>query len=270
MILLKNRRRRKLRTRPLPGAWREALLEGFPLYRRLCPKDRAELDGHIQVFMAEKYFEGCNGLVLTAAMRVLIAAQACVLLLGRDTEYFPMMKTVLVYPGAFVGRGKSVGPAGMVTESQGWRLGESWHHPGNTGPVILSWRDVVAGAADPGDGRNVVYHEFAHQLDAESGSVEGAPLMDEGAAEWSRVMNREFRAFQNDLATGQPIVLDPYGAQSPAEFFAVATESFFERPGEMRERHPAVYAQLARYFGRNAAECAAMGGCEEAVRGAVA
>jgi len=225
----------------------------FPLYATLCPAERAELEGHIQVFLHEKFFEGCNGLKVTDEMRVLIAAQACVLLLGRETEYFPMMRTVLVYPAAFVGRGKSTGPAGMVTESQGWRLGESWHYPGNTGPVILSWRDVHLGMSDPVDGHNVVYHEFAHQLDAESGSVEGAPMLEEGGAEWARVMSREFRQFNEDLAHGRPTVLDPYGAQSPAEFFAVATEAFFERPVDLRDRHAGVYRQLAAYFKRDPA-----------------
>jgi MtfA peptidase len=260
VILLKNRRRKKLRTRPLPDAWRAILEARFPLYSRLCPADRAELDGHIQVFLAEKYFEGCGGLVITDEVRLLIAAQACILLLRRKTEYFPLMRTVLVYPGAFVGRAKSVGPAGMVTESQGWRLGESWHTPGSTGPVVLSWRDIQSGAADPEDGHNVVFHEFAHQLDAESGSVEGAPALESGAGDWARTMTREFHLFLSDLYAGRPVALNPYGAQSPAEFFAVATETFFERPAALRERHPGVYNQLARYFNQDpaaAARCAA-------------
>lgn len=255
VILLKNRRRRKLRARPLPEAWRGKLEERWPRYRRLCAADRAELDGHIQVFLAEKYFEGCQGLRITDEMRVLIAAQACLLLLHRETEYFPMMRTVLLYPGAFVGQAKTVGPAGVVTESQGWRLGESWHQPGNTGPVILSWRDVVAGAANPEDGHNVVLHEFAHQLDAESGAVEGAPLLEGGGAEWQRTMVREFHAFVSDLRTGRPTVLDPYAAHSPAEFFAVATETFFERPVALRDQHPALYRLFAGYFRQDPAEC---------------
>lgn len=267
MPLFKNRRRKKLRTRAFPPGWRAILRDRYPLYGRLPAAEQRELEGHIQVFLAEKYFEGCAGVEITDEVRVLIAAQACTLLLGRETDYFPMMRTVLVYPRAFVGQGKSLGAAGVVTESMGWRLGESWHMPGNTGPVVLSWRDVLAGVADPGDGHNLVFHEFAHQLDAESGSVEGAPAIEEGYAQWSLVMGREYRSFIDDLRWGRPVVMDPYAATSPAEFFAVATETFFERPIPLRERHPALYSLMSRYFHQDPAARAA---CAKGSCGAVA
>ena len=257
LVLFKNRRRRKLRARPLPGGWRAILRARMPMYARLSAPDRAELAGHIQVFIAEKYFEGCGGLRITDEMRVLIAAQACVLLLHRETDYFPGLRSVLVYPGPFQGAARATGPAGMVTESLGWHYGESWHTPGSGGPVVLSWPDVVAGAADTGDGRNVVLHEFAHQLDAESGWVEGMPGLDErAAAEWKRVMAAEFHTHVRAVWSGMPTVIGAYGAQSPAEFFAVATEAFFKRGAEMRAVNPAVYGLLAAYYRQDPAALA--------------
>ena len=249
-MLFKARRRRKLRIREFPEAWRGILRRRWPMFELLPARDRAELEGHIQVFLAEKYFEGCNGLTVTEEMRVLIAAQACLLLLHRDTDYFPLMRSVLVYPGPFVGEGKSTGPGGVITESEGWRRGESWHTPGAGGPVILSWPDVLAGAANPGDGRNVVIHEFAHQLDGESGWVDGAPRIEDArdAAAWKRVMSEEFNSHARAAWSGLPTVIDPYGATSPAEFFATATEAFFERAAELRLSHPALYDAMTGYF----------------------
>lgn len=232
------------------------LRERMPLYNRIPADAQAELQGHIRVFIAEKYFEGCGGLSVTDEMRVLIAAQACVLLLGRETDYFPLMRSVLVYPGPFAGSGKSMGVAGVVTESLGWRRGESWHTPGARGPVVLSWPDVAQGAADPCDGRNVTIHEFAHQLDAESGWVDGSPLIEnrEAAARWKRVMTGEFQRHIQHVASGLPTLIDPYGAQSPAEFFAVVCETFFERGSELRSMHPDLYALIAGHLRQDPAE----------------
>jgi Mlc titration factor MtfA (ptsG expression regulator) len=241
----------------------------MPLYRCLSAADRAELEGHIQVFIAEKYFEGCNGLVVTDRTRVLIAAHACLLLLHRETDYYPLMRSVLVYPAAFVGAGNSLGPAGVVTENDGWRSGESWHTPAAGGPVVISWRDALAGAADPCDGRNVAIHEFAHQLDAESGAMEGIPAFDDAATagQWKSLIPRELARLRFALSTGQPVAIDPYGAQSPPEFFAVAVETFFERPRALRAAHPDLYQHLAAYFQQDPAAGAHALSC---VPGAVA
>ena len=245
----RQRRRRKLKAQPFPDAWREMLRMRMPAYTALCPADRAELEGHIQVFIAEKYFEGCNGMRITDEVRVLIAAQACVLLLHRDPEYFPGLRSVLVYPDTFQGAGKSIGPGGMVVESLGWRGGGSWHTPGSGGPVVLSWSEVVAGAAGVDDGRNVVYHEFAHQLDGESGWVEGMPALEPAAAaEWKRVMTDQFQAHARAVWAGLPTEIGGYGATSPAEFFAVSTEKFFERGAALRASNPEVYRLLAAYY----------------------
>ncbi|MEX2219658.1 MAG: M90 family metallopeptidase [Phycisphaerales bacterium] len=255
---LRNWRRKRLRAKAFPAAWRALLERRLPYYRCLPESDRRELEGHTRVLLAEKYYEGCAGLTLTDEVRVLIAAQAAVLLLHRDTNYYPGVSTILVYPAAYLAQMRAVGPAGIVTEGAAWRAGESWHTPGGRQPVVVSWRDVQAGAADPGDGSNVVFHEFAHQLDGETGAVDGAPLMGsrEHAEEWARVMWREYHALGADLRSGRPTLLSPYAATSPAEFFAVLTEVFFERGRELRERHPEAYRLMARYFRQDPAALA--------------
>jgi Mlc titration factor MtfA (ptsG expression regulator) len=249
-MLFKRRRRKRLRDQPFPPAWRDILLHRLPYYRCLPGPDQRELEGHIQVFLAEKYFEGCAGLVLTDEMRLVIAAQACMLLLHRETDYYPGLSTILVYPESYLAHVHGVGPAGVVTEGPAWRRGESWHTPGGRSPVILSWRDVEAGAADIHDGANVVFHEFAHQLDGESGAVEGAPALERRSQyiAWARTLGREYNALIEDLRNNRPTLLSAYGATSPAEFFAVLTECFFERARELRERHPELYAQLRGFY----------------------
>jgi MtfA peptidase len=250
-------RRKRIRRRPFPDAWRRILEEGLPYYRCLPPESREELHQHIKIFLAEKYFEGAGGLIITDQIRVIIAAQACILLLHRETDYYPMMRTIIVYPSTYLARGRSIGPGGIVREEQGWRQGESWKgalSSAGGGPVILSWQDVQRGAADPGDGHNVVFHEFAHQLDAESGTVEGAPVLEGGAGgrsqyiAWARILGSEYQSLLRSLAAQQPTVLRPYAGTSPAEFFAVLTEVFFERPAELKAQHPDLYEQMRTFF----------------------
>ncbi len=260
MFGLKRRRRLRLAALPFPEAWLAIVRRHVPYYRCLTAEDQAELHRHIQIFLAEKRFEGCDGLVITDEIRVTIAAQACILLLHRDTGYYPSLRTILVYPSQYVAPAKRQLPGGVVLEGPDRRLGESWHR----GSVVLSWRDVQAGAADSTDGHNVVYHEFAHQLDSESGAIEGAPALATRAMydEWSRTFGREFQALTSDLAQHRQTLLGPYAATSPPEFFAVATEVFFERPREMLARHPDLYHQLSRYFQQDpAARVIACYGC---------
>lgn len=234
------------------------------MFGRLSVAEQREVEGHALVLLREKHFEGCGGLVLTDEHRVLIAIQAALLMLGRkEPEYFPGLRSILVYPAAFVGRGRAAGPGGLVTESRGLRLGESWHTPnwtsGGGGPVVLSWADVVAGAADDCDGHNVVLHELAHQLDGESQVMEGIPLLaTRGEVEkWREVLMREMhRAVMIHNAgargaglAGGPGVVNPYGFQSPAEFFACAVEAFYERPAALAAVHPELHELFVRFFG---------------------
>jgi hypothetical protein len=238
-------RRRRLRRRPLPEAWR-TILRRLPLYRRLPPRLQAQLRGDLQVFLAEKRFVGCAGLQVTDLMRVTIAAQACLLLLNRGPDYFPFLREVLIYPQAFIVDHLQVDPLGLHTDLSRVLSGES----SSRGQVVLSWDDARAGAADAEDGRNVVIHEFAHQLDQEFGHANGAPLLArrEDYARWSEVLADAYARLRAQLDRGQSTLLDPYAATDPAEFFAVACEHFFERPVELRRGEPALYQQLSAYF----------------------
>jgi Mlc titration factor MtfA (ptsG expression regulator) len=253
---LKQRRRRQLQVRPFPNAWMGTLNRNVPFFRRLSRDDQAELVGHIQVFLAEKRFEGCDGLELTDEMGVTIAAQACLLLLHRKTDYFPRLVTILVYPSAYMVDERRHVEGPIWEEGKSARLGESGQR---LGTIVLAWDAVRSGAADPSDGKNVVLHEFAHQLDYENDATDGAPALAtrEQQTSWRIVMQREFSSLRAADETGVPMLLDMYGATNPAEFFAVATEAFFERPFALRGRHPELYAELANYFQQDPVEYSA-------------
>jgi len=239
-------RLRQALARPLSNTQLAIIERNVVQYRGMAVPLREQLQGLVKRFLHEKTFVGCAGLEVTEEMRVTIAAQACLLLLNRTTEVYPGLHAVLVYPGAFLVPRKQVDPGGVVTETRQDLLGESW----GDGRVILSWDHVRRAGHDPEGAQNVVLHEFAHQLDSESGSTNGAPLL--GSAEryrrWSETLARDFELLRRETYWGQRDVLDPYGASSPAEFFAVATESFFEQPHALAARHPELYAEFQRYF----------------------
>ena len=244
--LLKSRRRRRLRETPFPPAWRSILRRRVPLYLRLPAPLRRQLEGHVQVFLAEKGFSGCDGQEVDDEVRVTIAAQACLLLLNKPHDYFPRLHQVLVYPGAFVVERLRPEPSGVLQETRQVLSGESWSH----GQVVLSWESVVEGAAIPDDGRNVVIHEFAHQLDQQKGYANGAPWLGSRHRypRWSQVLGEEYARLQQSAFTGETSLFNPYGATNPAEFFAVITETFFERPCEMASLHPALYGELRSLY----------------------
>lgn len=239
-------RRARVRRQPFPPAWREILRRRMPVFARLPADVQLQLKKHAQVLLAEKPFIGCAGLAVNDEMRVLIATQAALLLLNRRAGYFSKLRQVLVYPGAFIVDRTSTDPAGLARDERRVLSGESWQQ----GQVILSWGDVLAGAADPADGRNVVIHEFAHQLDQESGRANGAPWLGtrERHARWAAVLGAEFEALRQRLAEGAPGLIDAYAATDPAEFFACASELFFEQPGALAAAHPALYGELKRYY----------------------
>jgi MtfA peptidase len=239
-------RRRKIRSRPFPDAWREILKLRVPYVRRLPADLQLQLKRHIQVFVTEKQFVGCAGLQITDEMRVTIAAQACLLLLNRRTGYFAELRYILVYPDSFLVNRLRSDYAGVLHEQRQVLSGESW----SQGKVILSWNDVVTGAADADDGRNVVIHEFAHQLDQEDGQVNGAPFLGrrEYRERWAKVFAREFARLQQQAASRQPALLDYYGATDPAEFFAVASEVFFEQAPQLAAVHPELFELLSGFY----------------------
>lgn len=250
---LRKRRRAKIRRRPFPEAWLGIIESQVPIYRHMPQAARAELLEHVLVFLEEKRFEGCGGLEMTDEIRVTIAAQACVLLLGRDVDYYPRLRSILVYPDTYVAPGTEWGEDGTLTEGPEHRLGESW----TTGSVVLAWNASKRGAEGHHDGQNVVYHEFAHQLDQEDGLSDGAPVLGKRLTRtdrhsiyvnWARIMQAEFDNLQASIAKGQDTLIDDYGATNPAEFFAVATETFFEKPRLLQKRHPKLYEQLRQYY----------------------
>ena len=238
-------RRQRIARRPFPAAWREIVRRRVPLVRELPAAQQLRLKKRIQVLLAEVPFIGCAGLTVDDEMRVTIAAQAAFLLLGRGGS-FGNLREVLVYPDHFVVPRSEPGAGGVVHEGRDVLAGQSWQR----GQVIVAWDAVRDGAADAHDGANVVMHEFAHQLDQDSGAANGAPYVGRGALQqaWARVMNQEFEALRNRLASEQPGLIDAYAATSPAEFFAVATEHFFEQPAALAAERPALYEQLRRCY----------------------
>jgi len=239
-------RRRRVRAEPFPAAWRRILQRQVPLYRRLPADLKLRLQRAVAVFVAEKQFIGCGGLAVTDEMRVTVAAHACLLWLARSGEGYPELRQILVYPGPFFVDRLTPGAGGVLQEQRQLLAGESW----DRGQVVLSWDDVVAGAAVADDGRNVALHEFAHQLDQETGFANGAPRLPsrERYDRWSQVLGAEFDALRQRAEGESPPLIPVYGAMSPAEFFAVVTEVFFEQPLRLAAEHPALYAELARFY----------------------
>src|ERR1700747_122436 len=164
LSLLKRQRRRRLRAQSVPAGWRTVLTRNVPIFQRLPPNDQTELLQHVQVFLAEKQFEGCGGLKLTDEIRLTIAAQACLLLLHRDTDYYPQLSTILVYPSTYVVHGERHLEGPIWEEGGQFLLGHTQHR---LGTLVLAWDAVKRSAANPADGRNIILHEFAHQLDFE-------------------------------------------------------------------------------------------------------
>ena len=190
------------------------------------------------MLLHEKHFEGCAGLVLTDEIRVTITAHAALLLIGRD-HYFPRLISILVYPSTYAAPVKER-DGWVVTEHDESRLGESWRD----GVLVLAWDSAHSGARDTEDGHNVILHEFAHQLDTEDGKADGVPYLDKATdyVAWARTLAPEYQRLRSGESD-----LDAYGATDPAEFFAVATEAFFERPRQLREKHPDLYQRLSQF-----------------------
>ena len=242
----RERRRAAVRARPFPADWSARLATHVPLYGALPQDLRAQLHGHIQILLAEKDFHGAGGLTVTDPMRLVIAAQAALLLLSGRCDYFPLLFSIVVHPAAFLVDRESWDAAGLHHRERQTLSGESWE----TGQLVLSWDDTLAGGMLSGDGYNVVLHEFAHQLDLETGEMNGIPRLASHAAEsaWSAAFAPAYADHCARVDAGQDTWLDPYAASAPEEFFAVLTEAFFELPAELAADYPAVYACLRDYY----------------------
>ena len=243
---IKRWRRRGTERRPFPPAWLHILRERVPYYRLLSDGEQEELRTLIRVFLSEKKFEGCGGLEITDEIRVVIAAQACILLLNREHDYYAGLHSVLVYPSAYLAPSQFIDEVGVVHEGHEDRLGEAW----TRGSIVLAWDEVRRDSRDFDDGYNVTFHEFAHQLDQQDGSFDGAPLLEKSShyRSWARVLMKEYQALGRAAERGQETLIDQYGATAPAEFFAVVTEAFFEMPKALSDEHPELYSELKKFY----------------------
>lgn len=226
--------------------WVAYLEQNLPLYTRLPEGLKHSLHEKIGLFVATTYFEGCNELELTDEMILTVAAQACILVLNHQGSPYPKLNSVLLYPTTFSSSVQDMGPGGTIIERTVHRLGESW----GSGTVILAWDSVRHGARNIYDGHNVTFHEFAHQLDSLNGSTDGVPPLgsQEAFVTWCQVLNDGYDQLAKKAAYGKKAVLDHYGATNPAEYFAVATEAFFEKPKQLQTKRPELYATLQEYY----------------------
>lgn len=246
---LRDRRRRKLLEHPFPRSWDQIMDMNMPHVRWLSRAERARLQELVQVFVAEKHWEGAGTLVLNDEIRVTVAAQACLLILGLEHDLYRRVESIVIYPSTVVTRRRDpsvLSTAVHVVESPMPILGQAFVR----GPVILVWDAVRSGGRDPVDGKNVVYHEFAHKLDMLTGSADGVPPLADRATyqRWVDVLTGEYEQLRRQVERRQPTFLDAYALESGAEFFAVVTELFFERPTEMAADHTAMYEVLCAFY----------------------
>jgi len=239
------RRRAAEFAEPFAAQWRALLEEKVPLYRRMPQDLRLRLEPPVRAFLADVRFVGCQGLEVTDEMRLVIAVQACLLIVERDPRAYEALASVLLYPDQFIVNETDEDEAGVVHEGESVLSGQSL----DTSRIVLSWRDVQESLVE-GDAYNVVLHEFAHYLDNSVGGTLTDLTARRAALEaWHDVLHREYEALCDAVDRGEDVLIDPYGAESTVELFAVATETFFETPRELREHHPALYAELKGFYG---------------------
>ncbi len=239
-------RRKRIESQPFPARWQQLLEKRLPFVKHFPAPQQRRLQQLIQLFLADKQFIGCAGLQVNDDMRITIAAQACLLVLNQPDNHYRNLRSILIYPTTFIATRQVRDDLGLVSTEHSVLLGESW----DQGKVVLAWDNVEHGVLNLEDGQNVVFHEFAHQLDSESGATNGAPLLlTRGAYKsWAHVFQLEFAQLQQRALHQQATLLDTYGATNPAEFFAVATETFFEQPRAMHSHHRELYEQLASFY----------------------
>lgn len=244
----KNRRRARILATSFPERWNQLIRDNCVHDQHLTSQQQSKLRRLIQIFVAEKNWEGCGGLTMTDEIKVSIAAQACLLVVGmEEDQFFDHVLSILVYPTGYVAGGTHVSSNGVVFEGGQPRLGEAWWR----GPVVLSWAEARAGGRKETHGHNLVLHEFAHQLDMLNGRItDGTPPLktQEEHDRWISVLGPEFERLVVNCRQGYHGFIDCYGATNPAEFFAVITETFFERPHALQMHHPDAYDVLCEYY----------------------
>ena len=243
------RRRKKLTSVPFPPGWEEIIRSNVAHYAMLGDSEQKHLQALIQVFIAEKYWEGAGGLIVNDEIRVTISAQACLLLLGLPHNYYRNVQSIIVYPSTVVPPQRKLGffeNAAAPLELSRPILGQAFAQ----GPVIIIWDAALRGSRHPEQGHNVIYHEFAHKLDMLDGSADGTPPLRDRAEyrDWVETCTAEFLRLRDDAEHGKKSFLDAYGATNEAEFFAVATEQFFDKPRAMIKHAPELYRVLKEYY----------------------
>ena len=238
------RRARILRHDTLDAALWRAAIERYPFTRALSQPELERLRQLTILFLHEKAIQGAGGMSVREDVRIAIAVQACMLILNLDLDYYRGWIEIIVYPDEFVAKYEYVDEAGVAHKVEEPMTGESWQH----GPVILSWAD--AQQAGCGAAYNVVMHEFAHKLDMLNGEANGFPPLHSNMdrARWSHALSAAFDDFCRRVETGREIEIDDYASESPAEFFAVMSEAFFETPLTVRDRYPQVYTQFVQFY----------------------
>ena len=240
----RSKRRQRLRNTPMTRAWSACFDANVARYPNMPAVLRDELRGRVSEFVANKQFVGCNGLQITDEIRLTVASNACLLLLNRNVPTFSNVLTMLIYPTEFIAEFEAEDDW-LHHKMVEIRSGESWER----GPLVLAWDEIQADVAS-GDERNVVIHEFAHKLDEQNPDGDGLPILGDSRlqADWSRIMRAEFDALRAAAGRGETTLLDPYGAESPAEFFAVVTETFFGAAAALKARHPELYGAMRDCF----------------------
>lgn len=244
-----NRRRKNLTESPFPSEWEDIIRRNVAHYCRLNDGERKYLCELIQVFIAEKYWEGAGGLTLTDEICVTISAQACLLLLGLPHNYYQNVETIIVYPSTVIPPQRKIGffeTALSPLEPSHPIIGQAFQQ----GPVIIIWDAALQGGRHPESGHNVIYHEFAHKLDMLDGAADGTPPLKnrEEYRDWVLTCSNEYLRLKDDIEHGRKSFLNAYGATNEAEFFAVATEQFFDRPLMMIKLAPDLYRVLKEYY----------------------
>jgi hypothetical protein len=249
---LKKRRRKRINAQPVPEHWAAIIAEHLPYTKTLAAAEREQLLGLTQLFLHEKHIEGCAGFEITEVVKITIAAQACILILNQNNDLYPKLKTILVYETAFIPEFDEYNEDGTMSPADDVHAGESWE----IGVVILAWQEILQGLRHKHDGYNVIIHEFAHQLDHEKTGTDGVPLLEHRSMypKWQEVFSEHYAELLEDTQRHKKTILDDYGATNPAEFFAVASESFFEESIRLKGRHPDLYEVLVEYYKQDPAQ----------------
>ncbi len=249
MGFLKNWKRNKLDRHPVPDHWQRIMEEQIPQYGKMNREQREKFDRMVRYFMVEKSFEGCGGMILDEKKKLLIAALACIPLLGGVSDVYPYLRSVLVYPTVYQAPYSESGDDGVVTEGVESRSGESW----DQGVLVFAWDEVAYDLRHPRDGANIVFHECAHQLDYEWGATMENFAWQRRTTEpgMAATLKSSYQKLLEKLDRGRPVSVDEYAATNIHEFFAVMTETWLERPDRIRSAWPEVDRVLQEFYQLN-------------------